>query len=71
MTLDTSSASLPARASSQRRKGRTLDVVLPAALLHELVSLPKNHPDTPRSGVLCAERAADCAARKWAILKGR
>ncbi len=35
------------------------DVVLPAALLHELFSLPKDHPDSPRSGILCAERAAD------------
>ena len=38
-------------------EGADIDVVLPAALLHELVSLPKNHPDSPRSGVLCAERA--------------
>ena len=40
-------------------EGADLDVVLPAALLHELVSLPKDHPDSPRSGILCAERAAD------------
>ncbi len=40
-------------------EGADLDVVLPASLLHELVSLPKNHPDSPRSGGLCAERAVD------------
>jgi len=40
-------------------EGANLDIVLPAALLHELFSLPKDHPDSPRSGVLCAERAAD------------
>ena len=40
-------------------EGADLDIVLPAALLHELVSLPKDHPDSPRSGLLCAELAAD------------
>lgn len=40
-------------------EGADLTVVLPAALLHEMVSLPKDHPDSPRSGALCAERAAD------------
>jgi len=40
-------------------EGADVDIVLPAALLHELVSLPKDHPDSPRSGLLCAERAAD------------
>lgn len=40
-------------------EGAKQDIVLPAALLHELFSLPKNHPDSPRSGVLCAERAVD------------
>jgi len=40
-------------------EGADLDVALPAALLHELFSLPKNHPNSPRSGELCAERAAD------------
>lgn len=44
-------------------EGADLDIVLPAALLHELFSLPKDHPDSPRSGVLCAQRAAD-ALRK-------
>ena len=40
-------------------EGADADAVLPAALLHELVSLPKDHPDSPRSGVLCAERASN------------
>ena len=40
-------------------EGADLDIVLPAALLHELFSFPKNHPDSPRSGEVCAERAAD------------
>jgi len=39
-------------------EGAEPDVVLPAALLHELRSYPKNHPDSPRSGVICAEAAA-------------
>ena len=34
-------------------------VILPAAVLHELFSYPKDHPDSPRSGEVCAERAAD------------
>ncbi len=40
-------------------EGADLDVVLPAVLLHELFSFPKDHPDSPRSGEVCAERAAD------------
>jgi uncharacterized protein len=35
-----------------------VDVVRAAALLHELVNLPKHHPDSARSGDLCAEEAA-------------
>jgi uncharacterized protein len=34
-----------------------VDVVVPAALLHELFNYPKNHPDSARSGEVCAERA--------------
>lgn len=45
-------------------EGADLDIVLPAALLHELFSLPKDHPDSPRSGVLCAERALDVLRRE-------
>jgi uncharacterized protein len=33
-----------------------------AALLHELVNLPKNHPESSRSGDLCAEAAAKLLA---------
>jgi uncharacterized protein len=38
-------------------------VTVPAALLHELVNLPKNHPDSAHSGELCAERALEVLAR--------
>lgn len=40
-------------------EGADLNVVVPAALLHELFSYPKDHPDSPRSGEVCAERAAE------------
>ena len=40
-------------------EGAELDIVLPAALLHELFSFPKDHPDSPRSGEVCAQRATD------------
>ena len=33
------------------------DVATTAALLHELFTLPKNHPDSSRAGDLCAEHA--------------
>jgi uncharacterized protein len=33
-------------------------VVTAAALLHELFNYPKGHPDSPRSGDVCAEHAA-------------
>jgi uncharacterized protein len=36
-------------------EGARVDVVVAAALLHELVNLPKDHPDSHRSGDLCAE----------------
>jgi uncharacterized protein len=32
-------------------------VVVPAALLHELFNHPKNHPESSRSGEICAQRA--------------
>src|SRR5947207_2268051 len=38
-------------------EGADADIAVPAALLHELVNLPKNHPESSRSGELCAERA--------------
>ncbi len=40
-----------------RAEGADIDVVRAAALLHELVNLPKDHPDSHRSGELCAEQA--------------
>jgi uncharacterized protein len=47
-------------------EGADAAVTVPAALLHELVNLPKNHPESARSGELCAERAlAVLAERGW------
>jgi uncharacterized protein len=34
-------------------------VAEPAALLHELFNHPKDHPESSRSGEVCAERAAE------------
>jgi len=39
-------------------EGAEVVVAVGAALLHELVNLPKDHPDSRRSGDLCAEAAA-------------
>jgi uncharacterized protein len=39
------------------QEGARLDVVVPAALLHELFNYPKGHPESPRSGEVCAEHA--------------
>ncbi len=36
-----------------------LDIVLPAALLHELFNYPKGHPQSHLSGEVCAEHATD------------
>src|SRR4051794_1047122 len=36
-----------------------VDVVVPAALLHELFNHPKNHPQSSLSGEICAERALE------------
>ena len=38
-------------------EGASLDVVVPAALLHELFNYPKDHPESARSGEVCAEHA--------------
>ncbi|MBI2391449.1 MAG: HD domain-containing protein [Deltaproteobacteria bacterium] len=38
-------------------EGARVDVVVAAALLHELINLPKDHPESHRSGDLCAEEA--------------
>lgn len=37
-----------------------------AALLHELFTLPKNHPDSARAGDTCAERARELLEREGA-----
>lgn len=39
-------------------EGARVDLVAAAAILHELVNLPKHHPDSARSGDLCAVAAA-------------
>lgn len=38
-------------------EGARIEVVAAAAVLHELINLPKQHPDSPRSGDLCADAA--------------
>ena len=38
-------------------EGAQQDIVVAAALLHELFNYPKGHPDSPRSGEVCAEHA--------------
>ena len=40
-------------------EGADLAVVVPAALLHELFSYPKNHPNSAQSGEICAQIAGD------------
>lgn len=48
-------------------EGARLDIVIPAAMLHELFNYPKGHPESHRSGDVCAAhaevvlRAAGCA----------
>jgi uncharacterized protein len=39
-------------------EGARVDIAVAAALLHELFNYPKGHPDSPRSGEVCAEHAA-------------
>lgn len=43
-------------------EGADLAIVLPAALLHELVNYPKNHPESHLSGEACATEAAKVLA---------
>src|SRR5262245_60966477 len=40
-------------------EGANLDVVRLAAILHELFNYPKNHPESHKSGEICAQHAAD------------
>jgi uncharacterized protein len=42
-----------------RGEGARLAVAVPAALLHELFNYPKGHPESRRSGDVCAEHAAE------------
>jgi uncharacterized protein len=42
-----------------RAEGADVDVVAVAALLHELYTLPKNHPDSAKAGERCAEHARE------------
>jgi uncharacterized protein len=41
-------------------------IVATAALLHELFNLPKSHPDSHRSGDICADHARDLLLREGA-----
>lgn len=43
-------------------EGAKLEVVLPAAYLHDCFSFPKNHPDRARSSFIAAEKALDFLA---------
>jgi uncharacterized protein len=43
-------------------EGADTDVAVAAALLHELFSYPKGHPESPRSGEVCAEHAREVMA---------
>lgn len=54
-----------------RAEGAHVTVVVAAALLHELVNLPKSHPNSHRSGDLCAEEAARVLARHELDLETR
>ncbi|QNI03223.1 HD domain-containing protein [Halomonas sp. SH5A2] len=40
-------------------EGARLEVVLPAAYLHDCFSFPKNHPDRARSSFIASEKALD------------
>jgi uncharacterized protein len=39
------------------REGANVSIVVTAALLHELFNYPKDHPDSARSGEVCADRS--------------
>ncbi len=43
-------------------EGADVEVCVTAALLHELFNYPKNHPESSRSGDVCAEHAATLLA---------
>jgi uncharacterized protein len=50
-----------ARALAAATRARC-EIVLPAALLHDLFRFPKDHPESHRSGEICADRAAAALA---------
>jgi uncharacterized protein len=39
------------------QEGAKLDILLPGVLLHDIVNLPKNHPDRPRASQMAADKA--------------
>ena len=45
-------------------EGAAAEVVHLAALLHEWVNLPKAHPESSRSGAICAEQVRELLARE-------
>lgn len=47
-----------------RAEGIDPTIAVGAALLHELVNLPKDHPESSRSGDLCADAAAELLRRE-------
>lgn len=55
--------------AQQIASGQSVDlsVVLFASYFHDLVSLPKNHPDRARSSVLSAERTRQILARDFPL----
>lgn len=42
-----------------QQEGANLEIVVPAAWLHDCVSFPKNHPDNKRASVCAAEKAIE------------
>lgn len=46
-------------ARGEAADGRTVTVAVAAALLHELFNYPKGHPESHRSGEVCAEHARE------------
>jgi uncharacterized protein len=59
-------ASAGAIARGEGLDGEREAAVVTAALLHELFTLPKNHPDSARAGDTCAEHARELLEREGA-----
>ena len=53
-------------ARGERLSPTSEGVVVVAALLHELLTLPKDHPDSAKAGDLCAERVREVLEREEA-----